>query len=110
VRGLLAGRRAALLMPTAPGQPPPCGLANAAVDDWRRRLISLTCIAGLAGLPQVCAAGWVSREGLGRAWQACRKHLWREHCEGRVQGGPDRPAAGMWGLIRATQNAGGGQK
>jgi hypothetical protein len=48
----LLGADGVMVLPTTPGAPLPLGLPNAAVDDWRRRLISLTCIAGLSGLPQ----------------------------------------------------------
>jgi amidase len=49
----LLGSDGVLALPSAPGPAPPCGLPAAQQDDWRRRLISLTCMAGLAGLPQV---------------------------------------------------------
>src|SRR5262249_15250915 len=49
----LLGRDCVVILPTAPGPAPLCGLAPEALDDLRRRAISLLCIAGLAGLPQV---------------------------------------------------------
>ena len=49
----LLGRDGAVILPTAPGPAPRRGLAPEALDDHRRRAISLLCIAGLAGLPQV---------------------------------------------------------
>jgi len=42
-----------VILPTAPGPAPRRGLTPDALDDLRRRAISLLCIAGLAGLPQV---------------------------------------------------------
>lgn len=49
----LLGEDGILSLPTAPG-PAPLLLSDAAtLEDWRKRMISLTCIAGLAGLPQV---------------------------------------------------------
>lgn len=53
----LLGSDGVLALPTAPG---PAVLLNTPadqLDDWRRSLLSLTCIAGLAGLPQVSPAG-----------------------------------------------------
>jgi amidase len=49
----LLGRDGVVILPTAPGPAPRRGLAPDALDDLRRRAISLLCIAGLAGLPQV---------------------------------------------------------
>ena len=56
----LVGQDGVLVLPNAPGPSPDRGMPALALDDWRRRLLSLTCIAGLAGLPQVgaAAAGW----------------------------------------------------
>lgn len=51
----LLGDDAVLALPSAPGPAPEIGLPGAALDDWRRRVMSLTCIAGLGGLPQVRA-------------------------------------------------------
>ena len=49
----LLGEDSILLFPTAPGPAPPVGLDGAALDLWRSRALSLTCIAGMARLPQV---------------------------------------------------------
>jgi len=42
-----------LLMPTAPGIAPLKNLPQAELDQFRARVLSMTCIAGLARLPQV---------------------------------------------------------
>ena len=42
-----------LVIPTSPGPAPLQGLPGPALEIFRRRALSLTCIAGLAGLPQV---------------------------------------------------------
>jgi amidase len=39
--------------PTAPCIAPPLDLPDAAQDDFRTRVMRLTCIAGLLGLPQI---------------------------------------------------------
>ena len=49
----LLGRDGVVILPSAPGPAPRRGLTPEALDDHRRRAISLLCIAGLAGLPQV---------------------------------------------------------
>jgi amidase len=49
----LLGGDGVVIMPTAPGPAPRRGLAPETLDDLRRRAISLLCIAGLGGLPQV---------------------------------------------------------
>jgi amidase len=49
----LLGRDGVVILPTAPGPAPRRGLAPEALADHRRRAISLLCIAGLAGLPQL---------------------------------------------------------
>ncbi len=49
----LLGADGVLALPSAPGPAPPIGLPGPQLDDWRRRVMSLTCIAGLGGLPQV---------------------------------------------------------
>ena len=49
----LLGRDAVVILPTAPGPAPSRGLGPDALHDLRRRAISLLCVAGLAGLPQV---------------------------------------------------------
>lgn len=52
VRSLL-GSDGVLALPTAPGPAPLCGTPAAQLNEWRLCMISLTCIAGLTGLPQV---------------------------------------------------------
>ncbi|GLC35083.1 hypothetical protein PLESTM_000277700 [Pleodorina starrii] len=47
------GQDGLLAVPTAPGPAPLVDTPPADLDAWRTRLISLTSIAGLAGLPQV---------------------------------------------------------
>lgn len=42
-----------MAVPVAPGPAPPCNAPAASVDEVRRRILSLTCFAGLGGLPQV---------------------------------------------------------
>ena len=42
-----------LALPSAPGPAPEIGLAAARLDDWRKRVMQMTCIAGLGGLPQL---------------------------------------------------------
>jgi len=49
----LLGTDGVLAMPTAPGPAPLCQTPAEQLNDWRTRLLSLTCVAGLAGLPQV---------------------------------------------------------
>ena len=49
----LLGGDGVLAVPSAPGPAPLFKLPASQQDDWRRALISLTCMAGLAGLPQV---------------------------------------------------------
>lgn len=49
---LLAGN-AVLVLPTMPDIAPLCNTPAAALDDFRVRAMSLLCVAGLAGLPQV---------------------------------------------------------
>ncbi len=51
--GELLGEGAILLMPTTPCFAPLKGMSQEALDPLRRRIISLTCPAGLGGLPQV---------------------------------------------------------
>ena len=41
------------MLPTAPGPAPLLNTPPAELDLFRTRLLSLTCIAGLGGLPQV---------------------------------------------------------
>jgi amidase len=49
----LLGADGVLALPSAPGPAPERGLPGGALDDWRRRVMSLTCVAGLGALPQV---------------------------------------------------------
>ncbi|GIL60005.1 hypothetical protein Vafri_14638, partial [Volvox africanus] len=49
----LLGSDGLLALPTTPGPAPLVNTPPADLDAWRTRLISLTSIAGLAGLPQV---------------------------------------------------------
>ena len=49
----LLGADGILALPTAPGPAVLLAMPPAELDGWRRRLLSLTSIAGLAGLPQV---------------------------------------------------------
>lgn len=50
--GELLGDDGLLVIPTAPGEAPPLRQAGEAADRQRARTMQLTCIAGLAGLPQ----------------------------------------------------------
>ena len=49
----LLGSDGVLALPTAPGPAPLCNSSGEQLDAFRTSLISLTCIAGLSGLPQV---------------------------------------------------------
>ncbi|MFN2744291.1 amidase [Bacillus sp. z60-18] len=49
----LLGDTGLLVIPTAPGTPPLRGLQESELEERRARTIQLTCIAGLAGLPQI---------------------------------------------------------
>lgn len=49
----LLGSDGVLALPTAPGPAVPCNTPDAELNEWRKGLLSLTCVAGLAGLPQV---------------------------------------------------------
>ncbi|MDF2922206.1 MAG: amidase [Paenibacillaceae bacterium] len=49
----LLGNNRLLVIPTAPGEAPALGQAGEAADRQRSRAMRLTCIAGLAGLPQI---------------------------------------------------------
>ena len=56
IRQLMAGilgDDGVLLLPTAPGPAPVLNWDAKLLDDFRYRVIALTCIAGHAGLPQV---------------------------------------------------------
>jgi len=65
----LLGTDGVIALPTAPGPAIPRATPPDQVDDWRARLLSLTCVAGLAGVPQVrrgCVFwGW---GGVGVRW------------------------------------------
>jgi len=52
VRGLAADG-AVICLPTSPAPAPLKGLPLAETDRFRARTLTLTCIAGLSGLPQV---------------------------------------------------------
>jgi amidase len=49
----LLGTDGLLVLPSAPGPAVKVATPPEQLDAWRRRLLSLTCVAGLAGLPQV---------------------------------------------------------
>jgi amidase len=49
----LLGSDGFLALPTAPGPAPLCATPPAELDAWRSAMISLTCVAGLTGLPQI---------------------------------------------------------
>lgn len=49
----MLGDDGVLALPTVPGPAPLRGLAGPALNDWRQRVMSMTCAAGLGGLPQV---------------------------------------------------------
>jgi hypothetical protein len=75
----LLGSDGVLALPTAPGPAPLCNTSGEQLDAFRTSLISLTCIAGLSGFPQVCAAvllccydGGRGKRGLGCARLACQ--------------------------------------
>ena len=50
----LLGSDGVLALPTAPGPAPLCNTSGEQLDAFRTSLISLTCISGLSGFPQVC--------------------------------------------------------
>ena len=75
LEGLLGGD-AVLLLPTSPGPAPLCGTPAAELDVFRTALLSLTCIAGLSGFPQVGRALW----WCGGALWWCDGALWRCRC------------------------------
>lgn len=47
------GSDGVLAIPTAPGPAVPLAMPPKELDGWRSRLLRLTCVAGLSGLPQV---------------------------------------------------------
>ncbi len=50
----LLGSDAVLAVPSAPGPAPILNTPNDQLQEYRKSLLALTSIAGLAGLPQVC--------------------------------------------------------
>lgn len=55
----VVGDDGVVLLPTAPGPAPLRGMSAAQLDQFRTRLVSVTCIAGLSGFPQVGQGGGV---------------------------------------------------
>lgn len=53
----LLGSDGVLALPTSPGPAVHCNTPEAELNEWRKGLLSLTCVAGLAGLPQVVVGG-----------------------------------------------------
>lgn len=51
-----------MIMPTAPGGAPPLNWEATHLENWRNRVLKMTCIAGLGGLPQV-SIPCMSQEG-----------------------------------------------
>lgn len=56
--GELLGERGLLMLPTAPGVAPYLGLDGEKADAYRAKVMQLSCIAGLAGLPQLTIPVW----------------------------------------------------
>jgi amidase len=52
LEGMLDGRRV-LCLPTIPILPPPRDISLSAMGEAGKRIVTLTCIAGLTGLPQI---------------------------------------------------------
>ena len=52
-RSLLLGDDAVLMLPSTPAIAPKRDLAGDALQAYRERALSILCIAGLSGLPQV---------------------------------------------------------
>lgn len=50
----LLGDDGVLLIPTAPFPPPPLGVPSAELEPYRPRMLQLTSISGLGGIPQLC--------------------------------------------------------
>ncbi|MHA4867294.1 amidase [Duganella sp. PWIR1] len=59
VRALL-GNDAVAVLPSAASVAPLLDAPEAEIDEVRRRTLRITCIAGLAGLPQVSIPGWTA--------------------------------------------------
>lgn len=51
--GTILGEHNAIVLPTTPGCAPLLSATPAALTDYRKQLLSLTALAGLAGLPQL---------------------------------------------------------
>lgn len=51
----ICGQNTIIALPTTPGPAPLKGLPMAQMDDYRNRMLALTCPAGLSNLPQVKA-------------------------------------------------------
>ena len=49
----ICGQGTIIALPTTPGPAPLKGLPQAQMDDYRNRMLALTCPAGIAGVPQV---------------------------------------------------------
>jgi amidase len=49
----LLGDDGVLVIPTAPGEAPLCNLPVESMEQYRSKVMQLTCIAGLTGFPQV---------------------------------------------------------
>lgn len=62
MQGLL-GKNGVLIMPTAPGPAPLRNAAGEALNQTRMQTLEMTCIAGLAGLPQITLP-WAEVDGL----------------------------------------------
>ena len=77
----LLGADAVLALPSAPGPAPPPGLPGPQLDDWRARVMSLTCIAGLGALPQASGRGEAARVPAARLLAAPAR-VALEHCAG----------------------------
>ena len=67
----LLGDDGFLALPTAPGPAPFLETPALQLDGWRRSMIGLTCIAGLAGLPQVHGLLLELSSRVGRASHQC---------------------------------------
>jgi len=91
--GQLLGEDGVLVLPAAPGPAPLLESTPAELDAWRSKLLPLTCIAGLAGLPQVRRVR--RRSGLPSSCAAQR--------------GEGAPACGPCCPRRAARAAGGGR-
>lgn len=59
----LLGKNGVLIMPTAPGPAPLRNAVGEALNQTRMQTLEMTCIAGLAGLPQITLP-WAEVDGL----------------------------------------------